>query len=237
MKGLFRTMKRISIYILLLLSSFLFSCQDEGEFKIPVEAGFFIDIQRNAVSASRLQFDDGYIIISSFDFEGKREQAEDVDFSREYEQGLTIPFSSSQPVDALYFQIPQGNYTHISIEFETFDDFGENNLLIEGSYQNSDGERYPLVFVLKSSERFRIDAKSHSDGRQVIVKKEAPISAYIKLNPVAWFKAVPILALDEAEVVLWNGAPTIVISEEVNEDLYDLLEDRLQEGAEAIFDY
>ena len=103
MKDLLRTMKIKNVFLLLLLSSFLFSCQDEQEFKIPVEAGFFMDIQQNAISGSRLQFDGGYIIISSFEFKGKREQAEEVDFSREYEQGLIIPFTSSKAVEALHF--------------------------------------------------------------------------------------------------------------------------------------
>lgn len=237
MKVLLKTMKIKSISILLLLSSFLYSCQDEQEFKIPVEAAFFMDIQRNPIAGSRLQFDGGHITLESFDFDGRREQAENVEFSREYEQGLTVPFTSDTPVESLRFQIPQGNYTSISIEFETFDDFDENNLLIEGSYQNSDDIRYPLVFALRISERFRIQAKSYSDGKQVIAKKEAPISAYIKLNPLHWFQAVPLSALDKAEIVSWNGVPTILISEDVNEELYDLIEDRLQEGAEAVFIY
>lgn len=237
MKVLLKTMNIKSVSLLLLLSSLLYSCQDEQEFKIPVEAAFFMDIQRNPVDESRLQFDGGHIILASFDFEGKREQAEEVEFSREYEQGLTLPFTSDTPVESLYFQIPQGNYTSISIAFETFDDFGENNLLVEGSYQNSGGIRYPLVFILQSSERFRIQAESYSDGRQVIAKEEAPISAYMTLNPVHWFQGLPLSALDEAEIVSWNGAPTILISEEVNEELYDHIEDRLQEGAKAVFIY
>lgn len=196
-----------------------------------------MDIQKNVVANSRLQFYDGYIIMASFEFEGDREQAREVAFSREYEQGLTIAFTSDQVVEALKFQIPQGNYTSISIAFETFEGFGENNLVVEGSYQNSEGIRYPLVFALGSSESFEIEAESYSDGDQIIVKKEAPVSAYIKLNPVHWFKNIPLSLLDEAEVVLWNGVSTILISEEVNEEIYDLIEDRLAEAAEVIFTY
>lgn len=237
MKLFLNTVKIKYIFFLLLLNSFLFSCQKEQEFKIPVEVGFYMDIQRNVVANSRLQFYDGYIIISSFEFEGDREQASEVEFAREYEHGLKIAFTSDQAVEALKFQIPQGNYTSISIEFETYEGFGENNLVVEGAYQNSEGTHYPLVFVLGSSESFEIEAESYSDGNQIIVKKEAPVSAYIKLNPVHWFKTIPHSLLDEAEVVLWNGVPAIVISEEVNEEIYDLIEDRLAEAAEVIFIY
>lgn len=237
MKLLLNTVKIKHLFSLLLLSSFLFSCQDEQEFKIPVEADFYMDIHRNVVANSRLQFYDGYIIISSFEFEGDREQASEVAFSREYEQGIPIAFTSDQAVEALKFQIPQGNYTGISIAFETFDDFEENNLVVEGSYQTSEGIRYPLVFALNSSESFEIEAESYSDGNQIIVKKEAPVSAYIKLNPVHWFKYIPLSLLDEAEVGLWNGVSAIVISEETNEEIYDLIMDRLSEAAEVIFIY
>jgi hypothetical protein len=230
-------MKIKPFYMLLLLVYSLASCQEEQEFKIPVDAGFFMDINRNTVANSRLQFDDGYIVIASFGFEGEREQAEEVEFSREYSQGLAIPFTSDKPVEGLHFQIPQGNYTSISVEFDTFDGFDEDNLLVKGSYKNSEGSRYPLVFILHSSESFEIEAESYSDGSQIIIKKEAPVSAYIKLNPVYWFEEVSLSALDEAEVVLWNGVPTIVISEEINEEIYDLVEERLQEGAKVIFVY
>ena len=108
---------------------------------------------------------------------------------------------------------------------------------MRGAYQNSEGKRYPLVFTLRSSEVFEIRAKSYSDGNQVILKKEAPTAAHIRLSPVYWFQAVPLSALEEAEVVLWNGEPTIVISEETNEELYDLIEERLEQGSEVVFIY
>lgn len=237
MKLLLNKMSKKHLFFLSLLSSFLFSCEQEQEFKIPVEVGFYMDIQKNAVDNSRLQFYGGSIIVSSFEFEGDREQASEVEFTREYENGLKTTFTSDQAVEAFQFQIPQGNYNHISIEFETFEGFGENSLVVEGSYQNSEGRRYPLVFALGSSESFEIEAESYSDGNQIIVKKEAPVSAFIKLNPVHWFKNIPLSLLDEADVVLWDEVPTIVISEEVNEELYDLIEDRLTEAAEVIFIY
>lgn len=202
-----------------------------------MEVGFFMDIQKNVVANSRLQFNGGSIILSSFEFEGDREQASEVEFAREYEQGLKLAFTSDQAVEALKFQIPQGNYHPISIEFETFDGFGENNLIVEGSYQNSEGRRYPLVFALGSSESFAIEAESYSDGNQIVVKKEAPVSAFIKLNPVHWFNNVPLSMLDAADIGLWDGVPTIVISEEVNQEIYDLIEDQLNEAAEVTFIY
>lgn len=237
MKVFLYTVKIKNFCFLLMLSSFLYSCQDEQEFKIPVEADFFMDVKRHAVADSRLQFDGGYIIISSFEFEGKREQADEVIFEREYEQGLKIPFTSTQAVEAFKFQIPQGNYTSISIEFETFDDLGENNLVVEGSFKKSDATRYPLVLAMATNEDFEIEAVSYSNGKQIILKKEAPVSAYIKLNPVHWFKNIALSTLDEAELVLWNGEPTILISDEVNQEIFDIIEDRLHEAAEATFIY
>ncbi|WP_017733775.1 hypothetical protein [Nafulsella turpanensis] len=237
MKLLVNKMKIKNIFFLPLLSSFLFSCEKEQEFKIPVEVGFYMDIQKNMVDNSRLQLNGGSVIISSFAFEGEREQASEVEFTRDYAQGLKIAFTSDQPVEALQFQIPQGIYTHISIEFESFEGYGENSLLVKGSYQNSEGSRYPLIFAMNSSESFEIEAVSYSDGSQIIIKKEAPVSAYIKLNPVHWFKNIPLALLDEADVMDWDGVPSIVISEEENEEIYDLIEDQLNEAAEVTFVY
>lgn len=227
----------------LLLSCLLFSCEKEEEFKIPVEVGFFVDMHRTMDPGSRLQLTEGYIVLSSFGFEGDREQAEKVRFEKEYSKGLFVPFSPDRPIKELLFQIPQGVYNQISISFEVFDeddsdeDAEKSSLVVKGTYRTPSGNIYPLLVELWSSEEFRVKAKSEPDGNQIILKREAPASAHINLNPAYWFQAVPLALLDQAELVELNGVPTILINEDVNEEVYDILESRLGKAAEVVFTY
>lgn len=227
----------------LLLSCLLFSCEKEEEFKIPVEVGFFVDMHRTTDPGSRLQLTEGYIVLSSFGFEGYREQAEKVRFEKEYRKGLFVPFSPDQPIKELLFQIPQGVYNQISISFEALDeddsddDDGKSSLVVKGSYRTQSGNTYPLLVELQSPEEFRVKAKSKPDGNQIILKREAPASAHIKLNPAYWFQAVTLTLLDQAELVELNGVLTILINEDVNEGVYNILESRLGKATEVIFTY
>ncbi|MBC5993992.1 hypothetical protein H8S84_14180 [Pontibacter sp. SD6] len=240
-KGVFK-MKRVS-FIVLFLSCFFLSCEKEDEFKIPVDVSFQVDMQREQTSGSSIRFTEGHVILSSFEFKGDREQAESVHFEKEYKQGLYTLFSPNQNIGELKFQVPQGNYNRITIGFETFenddsdDNQGGSGLLVKGMYRSSGGAELPLILELQSSEDFEVVAKSLFDGNQIILKRETPTAATIRLNPFYWFQAVPSSYLENAEVVQRNGVATILISEEVNEDIYEIVVSRFNKGAEVVFAY
>ncbi|WP_187068016.1 hypothetical protein [Pontibacter cellulosilyticus] len=235
-------MKRVS-FIVLFLSCFFLSCEKEDEFKIPVDVSFQVDMQREQTSGSSIRFTEGHVILSSFEFKGDREQAESVHFEKEYKQGLYTLFSPNQNIGELKFQVPQGNYNRITIGFETFenddsdDNQGGSGLLVKGMYRSSGGAELPLILELQSSEDFEVVAKSLFDGNQIILKRETPTAATIRLNPFYWFQAVPSSYLENAEVVQRNGVATILISEEVNEDIYEIVVSRFNKGAEVVFAY
>ncbi|MFD2514843.1 hypothetical protein ACFSRY_13285 [Pontibacter locisalis] len=234
-------MKRITFFMLF-ISCFLLSCEKEEEFKIPVDVSFTLDMQREKTSDSRIRFTEGHLVLASFEFEGDREQAEEVRFEKEYEHGLHVPFSPNQGISELKFQVPQGTYSRIAVAIETIDgeeDEGQkkSSLVVEGVYQTSGGKVLPLRFELQSSGEIEVEAKSLSDGSQIILKREAPATASIRLNPHYWFQAVPSSLLDNAEVVERNGVATILISEEVNEQIYEIVVSRIGKGAETVFTY
>jgi hypothetical protein len=225
-------------FLIFFLVSFLLSCEKEDEFKIPVDVDFYMDIQRGAALEDKLHFTEGFIRLSSFRFRGQREQADEVRFEKAYEQGLTLPFSPVRAVPELKFQVPQGNYNRISIVLETYNDLedaAEVGLELKGTFAAKDGKRYPLLFQLESAEVFRIAASSNLADNQIILKKEAPAVAYIRLHPGYWFQGVSAPLLEGAALVPVNGVPTILINESYNETIYDILVDRLGEDEETVF--
>ena len=238
-------MKKIATYVFFLLAGILVSCQETEEFKIPSDVGFLMDINREVNPGGRLSFTNGYITLASFSFEGRREQGADVFFTKEYERGLQVAFDATKPLDALAFQVPQGNYIRIEVEMETYDDTSVSGLVVSGSYLHSNGTRYPIRLELNSSVDIEIEAKDKSGSKQIVLKKSSPATAKIKLDPVKWFEAVPLSHLDnavlsegesEGEMEGGQGSSYILINEEVNESIYEIIITRIQQSAEIIFD-
>lgn len=237
-------MKKAITYIFSLLAGILLSCQETEEFKIPSDVGFRMDINRETNPEGRLSFTDGYITLASFSFEGKREQGGDVFFTKEYERGLQVDFDASKSVDALAFQVPQGNYIRIEVEMETYDDTSHSGLVVSGSYLHSNGTSYPLRLELNSSVDVEIEAKDKSGSSQIVLQQNSPATAKIKLDPVKWFEAVALSHLDnavlteegESEEETEPGSSYILINEEVNESIYEIIITRIEQSAEIIFD-
>lgn len=228
-------MRHVAIFLVFLITGFLCSCQDNEELKIPAEVGFSMDINRGTSSNGRLQFTEGNITLSSFSFDGKREQGSDVTLSREYEPGLAISFDPIKNIEALNFTILQGNYTSIEIEFETFDSFDQNGLLVTGWYLNSNGIRYPIRVELGASINFEIEAKEQSGNTQIIIRQDKPAVATIKLHPLKWFEAVPSSFMDNATLTSEEDTSVILINEDINESIYALIVDRIEQSAEVVF--
>ena len=223
------------ISMLIITSS---SCKKKkDEWKLPTDVGFTMDINRSTSSDGDLVFNGGTIILASFSVEGEREQGVDINFFKEWPGGLSIGFSPSGVISAIDFDIPQGTYSRIEIEFDTFDDLGDNCILVNGTFTNSAGTPIAVRFEFKSSEYFSITAKESSGGSLIVLDKDVPATSKIVLDPIHWFQIVSNSLMENADIVSIDGVPTIIISEDVNENIFDLVIDRLDEATEAIFNF
>ena len=226
-----------SILTAVLIAMFFASstCEKRKKWKLPTDVGFKMDINRSICSNGKLVFTSGTIILAEFDFEGEREQGDDVYFTKSFPGGLSIPFDPNGAIAELDFDIPQGTYTRIAISFETFDDLGDDNIVVNGTYTNTSGTKYPIRFEFESSEYFSIVAEDYSGDSQIVLDKDIAVSTKILLDPIHWFQVVSTSLLDDADLVSVGGTPTIVISEDENDDIFDLVVDRLDESTEAVF--
>ena len=234
----FIIMKNNYLILIVVLIAVFFatsSCDKRKKWKLPTDVGFKMDINRSTSSNGKLVFTSGTIILEEFDFEGEREQGDDVYFTKSFPGGLSIPFDPNGNIAELDFDIPQGTYNRISISFETFDDLGDDNIVVNGTYTNTSGTDYPIRFEFKSAEYFDIVAEDYSGSSQIILDKDIAVSTKIQLDPIHWFQVVSTSLLDNADVVNVGGTPTIVISEDENDDIFDLVVDRLDESTEAVF--
>lgn len=223
-------MKRLLLFFLPFI---VVACSADNEaLKQPTNISFKMDINRSPTKGGSLVFDDGYLILSRFTFDGERIQGGDNYFDRRFESGLVVPFDAELGIYDLDFDVPQGNYSRIEVEFEIeykSEDEDEISLEVRGNYTNSDGLSYPIVLQLEELKIFGVNARNGEGGTEVILVSDRQSIGTIELNPVHWFAGVSIEDLDEAELVNYQGVQTILINEDENSDILDEVEDKVDE--------
>jgi hypothetical protein len=225
----------IKLALVILVTS-SFSCgKDRKKWKLPTDVKFKMDMNRTVTLGGNLSWTSGNIIVSYFTFNGQREQSSDVNFTKDYPSGLNVFFDPTNPVPAWDFDIPQGTYHQINVSFRTYGSTGDDHIVIKGTYKNtSTSVVYPVQFEFEAEEYYNVTARNSSGGTKINLEKDKPVSATIKVDPVYWFQTVTTGMMDNATLVVVNGNPTILINDDTNEDIFDLVRDRIDDNVTTV---
>lgn len=228
-------MKKLN-YVVLFLCGFLLleSCK-KSEWKKPTEVTFMVDVNKESSLDGKLFFTGGQIILRSITFDGKRMQADDVYFESDFDEGLKVILSSTTANNKLFFDIPQGTYSSIRIDFEA--ESSENkSIVIKGFYTNTSGVQLPVILELDQIEFFDKIAKNPQGDVEIDLVACNPTKALIQLDPIFWLGNLSTNQLDAAQTTLVDGVESILIKNDTNAGLYDIIDDRVGMGTEIIFD-
>jgi hypothetical protein len=222
------------IFVLSLAVFVVFSCK-KSELKEPTEVFFSVDINKDTTLNGRLNFTDGQIIIRQLAFDGIRIQGGDVYFEQEFEEGLIAPMSAMNALSQLKFEIPQGSYSSIRIDLEA-EQTNFEKIKVQGNFKNSSGDDFPIVLELESIEFYDKIAKNTDGGTNIDLIAGIPTKAIIELNPVYWFNTISSNQLENAHLTSISGVNTILINPQTNENLYDIIADKVNTNIDIIFD-
>jgi len=207
----------------------------KNQLKKPTDVSFKMDINRNTSANGKLVFTSGTILLASFDVEGEREEGDPIAFTRSFSSGLLVNFSPDNSISEIQYDIPQGVYTSLDVNFSTFDDFGGNTIVVNGIYTNNASNDIPVRYEFLSSEYFSISGEDYSGSSSIVLDKDTPANTLIKLDPIHWFSIITTNMMENADLVNVGGIMTILINESVNDNIYDLIADRIDESTEAVF--
>ncbi|MBD3637020.1 MAG: hypothetical protein HUJ25_06705 [Crocinitomicaceae bacterium] len=210
------------------------SCK-KSELKKPADISVQMDINRQVSPQGHLVFDSGYIRLANFAAEGIRQEGAPVEMSKTFSTGLIVNFSPTDFITELYLDIPQGNYTNLDIEFETYEGIDQPTIQVTGTYTNQSSQTFPVIFEFGSSETFIIDAESETGDPVITLDKNIPSTAFIQFDPQYWFDIVSTNMWDNASLVDVQGTMTILINDSENGAIYDLIADRIDDATEATF--
>ena len=222
------------VFIITVISIIFTGCK-KNELKLPTLVNFRMDINRNPDSQNRLIFNEGFIIIEDFSVEGERKEGESISFSKSFPNGLKIIFSPVTDIPELEFDIPQGDYYELVISFSTKYNNGNSNILVKGTYTNYSGDVIPLIFEFRDDDDFSIVGEDDDGNASIILDKNIPVNTLIKFDPTYWFAIVSDNLLNNAQLINIDGQETILVNSDTNEDIYDLVVDRMEETALALW--
>lgn len=221
----------LKIFCVLILG--IFACNKVNQWKQPTEVCFHIELSEDKAINNQLAFHTGYLVMQSFNFDGKRAEGADVYFTKQYKNTLNAPIGEDF-IEGLTFDIPQGVYTSIDVEV-----FSKNNqvpnLVINGTYKDQQGAKHAVRFEFTETVTFEIEGEHAVDKNQDIdLVDNSKAHAAIMMNPSKWFDFLS--GLEHASSVDIDGEKTIVISQTHNPDIYQHVIARLgQEKQKAVF--
>ena len=190
---------------------------------------------------------------SGLAFEGYRQVGNDYFFSREFEDALLVNVEEGKDAELLEFDMPQGEYDQVKISLHIqrisangpANEKGKNKeegslnkegaIVMEGFYTNTHQQEVPLLFVYDFDETFEYTAGQGRGGNPISVDKTHQNKAIIRFDAVYWMQLINGRMLQSAKLTKVEGTPTIIISADRNEHIFNLLTSRIQNASELSF--
>lgn len=172
---------------------------------------------------------------SEMEFQGYRQSGNDYFFTKDFEEGLEVVVEEGKPAALLNFDMPQGVYERINISLKVRKSTAAPSVVMEGYYTNNQMVEIPLLFEYNFDEVFEYRANPGINNGTISISKSTNNEASIQFNPSYWMQLINARMLQGAKLSLVENIPTIVISEESNEHIFNLLSSRIKNASELKF--
>jgi len=221
-------MRRLLKYSL--FTFLLTACASDESFdlKAPGSLSLSLDMSREPIKLGTLEFSNGYLRISGLQLDGDRVQAEDYFFQNGYQPPIQVPIDSTWIDGNLFFDLPQGIYNTIQLDFE-IPSANIPTLYLEGRFRDSTNLWVNLKLEIDSFERFSLLAQNPQGETEIVLQEGIESRGLIRLNPEHWFSGISIEQLRQAERTLIGGEEILLISRNVNSNMYSEIDNRLDE--------
>jgi hypothetical protein len=222
-------------YIFLFVAAVCIKSSCSKKWKKPTDVYFEFQLNSNS-NIGLVKFSDGSINLSKVTFTGERSQdvkniAEDQNFS----DNQLIRFELNSTSAGIKFNIPQGTYSKMNIDFATNTNQTESSITINGTYINSvSNDTNAVQLQLLDNQTFNFSAKNSNGGNDMNLIEGHASTITMILNPNYWFGSITSTMLDTSIVDTSTSEHTIFINKNENSNLYNLIISRINESNEAV---
>lgn len=246
-------MKKASVYTLLVcagLMALLAGCaKDETTRPASVNLEMELSPDHVAVGArtnakNTIWIERAQYRISEMAFEGYRESGRDYFFNKDFGDGLIVEVYAGLSSGIFSFDMPRGVYERIGITLQLNRSNGKSNtmayneqaaIIMRGYYLNNKEEEVPLIFVYDFDETLSQTAKSAGGSGNIAVGQGQNNVASISIDLSYWLQLINGRMLQGAKLTAVDGEPTIIISEDHNENIFNLLTTRIKNATQLTF--
>ncbi len=224
-------MKKI-IKIVLIGSLGLVSCK-KAELKKPVDVNFAFEMIATE-GQDPLKIQSGEINLLNFDVSGDRIEGDDISFMRTFPNNLTTDVNGSGEIKELDYNLPQGEYSEVLLDFSTISNQAHHSLELEGKY--IDGPLNVDVRLEVDSEvDFNVIGQDFEGLGTINLDKNLPKKVDVQLNVAHWFSEITALMWTSADLTTENNVDVIVINSTNNQSIYNSVLSNIPEDNKAIF--
>jgi hypothetical protein len=236
------------IFLPVLVILLLFSACRKNELTLPAKVFFEFELidylddnnlkseQSIPVPLGKMTVDKGLLKINSIEFYGQRDEGRSVYFISDLRQPLVVDLESGISNQVVSFDIPQGIYNLIEIQFELLSD-GGIPLVLEGSIAREPSEELPLRFEYENlHEKIQTRAESGQNSNKVVLRRDTNSTARIIIDSRSVFQFVNRSMLQEASLSSIGGEEVLLINSFSNKNIFNIMAERLERSFKVIID-
>ncbi|MCF8222604.1 MAG: hypothetical protein K9J25_05610 [Bacteroidales bacterium] len=218
----------------------IFSSCEEKELKLPASVTLQFDmedfsVEDNSKAGQGFFIDRAYFVMNTLELDGIREQGDDYFFSRAFNTPVQAEMHTGNASEEITFDIPQGVYKKIELNLS----LGDNehpSIWLEGTFERGPFDNIPVLFQYTLKEEISVRAENRNGERQIILKKDTPASATIKLNVPFMFQLLNAGQIRNAESYPVEGEDILIINKDKNTEIFNLLATRLDKSLQVVFE-
>lgn len=210
-----------------------------------VDVGARNNADGNARSQAKntIRIESAHYRIAEMAFEGYRESGRDYFFNREFDGGMAVEVKAGGSAGILSFDMPQGVYERIGISLHLSRSSKggvqpynkEAAIVMHGYYLNRKEEKIPLIFVYDYDETLVQTARQAGGSNSIAVSQGQLNEASLSIDLTYWLQLINGRMLQGAKLTAVDGLPTIIISEDHNEHIFNLLSTRIKNATHLTF--
>lgn len=231
-------MKKVVLFFVSVIVLFFTSCERE-DYTEPVEVDFefSMDLFQMSDGAKQGLFEitKGSMVVQSIELDGRRDQGGDYFFTSGFSTPLKAELHNKTTNQKVKYDIPQGIYNRIELNFSLGTE-SENSLQFEGRFQRGPMEEIPVVFEYSFQEQVRIKARNGQGSDQIVISKDKPLKAKVKVNVPNMFQFVNMNMIKNAQISQYNGQQIIKINNTENTDIFNLMASRFDDAFYVVFE-
>lgn len=185
-------------------------------------------------SPNFLIIDDGRLVISKIDFEGRRQNVGDVFFTASFDPPIIIDLKEEIASRVVQFDIPQGIYERIEMVF-FLGAPGQLPLLMTGQANLPASGQKQVRFEYQFSEPVRVKARDKTEN-EIVLRKDEISNATLIINAAHLFRLVNPGLINSAQIINENDTEVILISQGANPSIFNVVANRLSQSFEVTFE-